>query len=1464
MNSPWRDLRPPERWIALSARGARSFTTWATRRITPPAWPFKRTAEFSSAATTTTPAIGTSCGFLGDGSVDTSFGSNGQVALSGVNAQAGVVSSLAVQPNGQILAGGTFGGSNELGVVRIKTDGTLESSFGNAGFALDGMADSSVWDLALQPDGSILAAGFAGQNAYEPGHSGNYPALARLTAGDVAGAVVDARSVAAGSPVLSLSGDSTATAGTPYTLTIGDGGSDLGAGGDVSYVVHWGDGQTTTVSADALVAQQGEVTHTYNTTSTGITVDLDVVEWSLGGVPSVQYYSNIGSQTVSVDTADATTTGLTVSPPSPGFGQAVTLTATVSPLVAATGIPTGTVEFYDGTTDLGPGTLSIVGGQDIATLVTPPLSYGDHAFTAVYSGEGTFDQSNSAVEDVMATSGMAGTAVLSGSTTATVGGNYNVTLPTTDSQGNPMTITQWTINWGDGTPPTVVSGSPTSPQSHVYQSPGDYLVQAIAATSAGGYSATLNNQVTPQEDTGFGSALAPLPLGSGEGISDLAVQPDGSIVAVASGAGVSPASPLVRFDSSGQPDGTVFDDMSASIATITSVAVQPVAGGFEILAAGSCPLSSQEGQCQGFRVARFNSDGSLDTSFGGDGIASFALPPGDGAGQGGQTAAVQILVEPDGEIVLAGIEPDASIPTESDLVLGCFAAGGQPDDTFGTAGNGIVTYPLAASAASCEAAIQPGGAIVAAVGLSSGSTEVLRFTSGGQIDMSFGNGTGHFTTAAISGGALLAIQPDGEIDLAGANGSGGFAAQQYAANGGGGAEWTDLSAGTGVAEGLAVEPSGRIVVASVDSVMGSNAWSLSGLSDSGSPLSWGEGQGEGIEVSEMTGPSAALAIQPNGNILLGGQAGATDAFFARYGADNGAVKAADPDASPQSLNLTYDGSPITGPIAYSGADTEDGGNSSPVEVDGSFTDPGTTPEAHTVTINWGDNSQPTTIDLDATETTFSCPLPQYAVNGPYTVSVTVADADGADPTPADCFTVNYGDTQPSEVSLSLDQPIIAPGGAVTLSGSFNDPQSNLAHCVTIDWGDGTGSTHDITTLSLDAGETSFQADPHTYATGATTPYTIQVTVSGLDGASAPATTTVNVVPMTSAVTASSLTPAYGQTVTLTTTIASSGGGAAPTGTVDFYDTTTGTDLGSSTLNSAGAASLAVSGLGPGAHSITATYSGDGNFPTSQSTLSVTVVGQPVSIGNISLPATIDKGDMALLSADVNGLDGAGFTLKVDWGANQTSDTIAYPAGTTSFTLTHHYVDDGGAKFNNQPFDVVMTVTADNAQQAMAEKTIMGLDVATPVYITGEPSSITYANQSITVNAVVADPGEFGTYKYAWTATAQGGGDQQTGDASSFPFVAHSDVSYKVSLTVTDPDGQQFSQNVTIPGGQSGGTINGFVPDQPTVTIEETDPGQTVDAGSVRAFRDIGFGERPEPRHRRRLLHDARRQRPRRD
>jgi uncharacterized delta-60 repeat protein len=69
-----------------------------------------------------------------------------------------VVYVVAVQPNGRIIIGGTFtsiGGTNISNIARLNTNGTLDTSF-NPGTAAD---IGYVSTLAIQPDGRILAGG---------------------------------------------------------------------------------------------------------------------------------------------------------------------------------------------------------------------------------------------------------------------------------------------------------------------------------------------------------------------------------------------------------------------------------------------------------------------------------------------------------------------------------------------------------------------------------------------------------------------------------------------------------------------------------------------------------------------------------------------------------------------------------------------------------------------------------------------------------------------------------------------------------------------------------------------------------------------------------------------------------------------------------------------------------------------------------------------------------------------------------------------------------------------------------------------------------------------------------------------------------------------------------------------------------------------------------------------------------
>lgn len=77
------------------------------------------------------------------------------------------------------------------------------------------------------------------------------------------------------------------------------------------------------------------------------------------------------------------------SAPSPsGLGEPVTFSVTVTAVAPATGTPTGTVQFVVDGSDYGS-PVSLTGGS--ASVTDSALAVGSHAITAVYLGDGTFN-----------------------------------------------------------------------------------------------------------------------------------------------------------------------------------------------------------------------------------------------------------------------------------------------------------------------------------------------------------------------------------------------------------------------------------------------------------------------------------------------------------------------------------------------------------------------------------------------------------------------------------------------------------------------------------------------------------------------------------------------------------------------------------------------------------------------------------------------------------------------------------------------------------------------------------------------------------------------------------------------------------------------------------------------------------------------------------------------------------------
>lgn len=123
-------------------------------------------------------------------------------------------------------------------------------------------------------------------------------------------------------------------------------------------------------------------------------------------------------------TQNSSTTTLSSSINPSTISQTVTFSATVT---SSSGVPTGIVAFFDGTSPLGSVTLN---GSAVATFITSSLGLGTHPITAVYSGD---------VNNLVSTSNVVNQVVNQASTTTTL-----TSFSNPSEFGNPVTFTALT------------------------------------------------------------------------------------------------------------------------------------------------------------------------------------------------------------------------------------------------------------------------------------------------------------------------------------------------------------------------------------------------------------------------------------------------------------------------------------------------------------------------------------------------------------------------------------------------------------------------------------------------------------------------------------------------------------------------------------------------------------------------------------------------------------------------------------------------------------------------------------------------------------------------------------------------------------------------------------------------------------------------------------------------------------
>ncbi len=207
-------------------------------------------------------------------------------------------------------------------------------------------------------------------------------------------------------------------------------------------------------------------------------------------------------------------------------------------------------------------------------------------------------------------------------------------------------------------------------------------------------------------------------------------------------------------------------------------------------------------------LARYNTNGSLDTTFGTSGTTLLDVKVAIGSSQYDFSPAAGVL-EADGSIMLVG-------SAGGQVALAHFTANGALDTSFGS--GGVVTTSVGGSAGASSVAVQPDGEIVVA-GFSDTNLLVIRYNANGTLDPTFGEGQGYVTLANASARGLL-VQTNGQIVVAGTSGGADLVAR-YNADGtpdtafGTGGIVTTVVPGTAsaVANAVAVQADGNIVTA---------------------------------------------------------------------------------------------------------------------------------------------------------------------------------------------------------------------------------------------------------------------------------------------------------------------------------------------------------------------------------------------------------------------------------------------------------------------------------------------------------------------------------------------------------------------------------------------------------------------------------------------------------------------------
>ncbi len=271
---------------------------------------------------------------------------------------------------------------------------------------------------------------------------------------------------------------------------------------------------------------------------------------------------------------------------------------------------------------------------------------------------------------------------------------------------------------------------------------------------------TIAQTITPDNSFGNNGILSTDINLTNDVSKSTVVQADGKIVAAGySSDGFKDRFCLIRYN----PDGTLDQSFGNSGIVITNFVSTSICSEIALQADGKIVAVGHTwgGSENEFALARYNTDGSLDNSFGNNGLVTTSFP-------GKNAVARALVIQPDGKLV-AGGQVYVLADDYDDFALARYNTDGSLDQSFGNAGMVTTSFDLTTKDWINDLEIQADGKLIAG-GFSNNQMALVRYLPNGTIDNLFGSSglVGTLPPNALDARAnSISLQSNGKIVVAG-------------------------------------------------------------------------------------------------------------------------------------------------------------------------------------------------------------------------------------------------------------------------------------------------------------------------------------------------------------------------------------------------------------------------------------------------------------------------------------------------------------------------------------------------------------------------------------------------------------------------------------------------------------------------------------------------------------------------